>query len=186
MRAAGMSVVCCKWSCIVCRALVTRSSETCPDMDRLIPEESSHPFQAPPQPCFNRVLPCHWACSGRKGTGRRVQVQGHLAFRIFSEKKGGKQVAANQDGQVGRPWRVQRTSALAHRRGWRCGNHHTSKVCLSPSSFFSPGVFLLRLSFCIAWQPYCERSFLLHVFLRCESSVLCRVGSFHAWLHASL
>ena len=56
-----MTVLCCKWSCIMCRAVATSSSETCSDVGGAVAEESSHPFQALLHPCFHRVVPCHWA-----------------------------------------------------------------------------------------------------------------------------
>ena len=52
----------------------------------------------------------------------------------------------------GRTWRVQKTSALGYRRGWRRGNHRTSKVC--PFLIFL-SVFLFRIFFRSAWQPHC-------------------------------
>ena len=58
-----ITVVCCKWSCNMCRAFVTRSSETCSGFcaGEAVAEESSHPFQALLHPCFQRtgsVLTC--------------------------------------------------------------------------------------------------------------------------------
>ena len=49
-------MVCCKWSCIMSRAFVTRSSDICSDMDGVVAEESSRAFQAPFQPCFHRLV----------------------------------------------------------------------------------------------------------------------------------
>ena len=58
-----MTVVCCKCSCIMCKAFVTRSSETCSGFcaGEAVAEESSHPSQALLHRCFHRELPCHWA-----------------------------------------------------------------------------------------------------------------------------
>ena len=50
-----MTVVYCKWSCIVCKAVVTCSSDTCCDTGDVVAGESSHPFQEPLQPCFHQV-----------------------------------------------------------------------------------------------------------------------------------
>ena len=59
-----------------------------------------------------------------------------------------------------RPWRVQKTSALAHRHGRRRGNHYTSNLCslfyFFPASFCSPfphvlfGSLTVRARFCFA------------------------------------
>ena len=58
-----MTVVCWKWSCIMCRAFVTHSSETCCGFcpEEAVAEESSHPVQALLHPCFHRLVPCHRA-----------------------------------------------------------------------------------------------------------------------------
>ena len=53
---------------------------------------------------------------------------------------------------MGTPRRVQKTSALAHKRGGRRSNHHTLKVC--PFLVLFPKVFLFRTSFCTVWQPH--------------------------------
>ena len=59
--------------------------------------------------------------------------------------------------EMGRPWRVQGTSALAYRRGQRRGNHHASKVFPFPFR----GAFPYRNFFCTAWRPHCGRFSLL-------------------------
>ena len=58
-----MTVVCCTWSFIICRAVVTRSWETCSGFHQseAVAEKSSDPFQALLQLYFHRVVPCHWA-----------------------------------------------------------------------------------------------------------------------------
>ena len=83
-------MVCCKWSCIMCRAFVTRSSEICSDMDGAMAEELSHPFQAP----FHHWKRCCASWSPEKS--RRVQVQGHLTLRMVWRKKSGRQIVVDQ------------------------------------------------------------------------------------------
>ena len=45
----------------MCKAFVTHSSEFWSNVAGAVAVESSHPYQAPFQPCFHRVVPCHWA-----------------------------------------------------------------------------------------------------------------------------
>ena len=59
----AFSVSACGEITVVCRAFVTRSSETCSGFcaGEAVAEESSHPFQALLHPCFQRKAPCHRA-----------------------------------------------------------------------------------------------------------------------------
>ena len=67
------------------------SSEICPGFcaGEAEAEESSHPSQAPLQPCFYRVRPCRpWLEELLLLlVTRRVQVQEHLTLRMVSRKK---------------------------------------------------------------------------------------------------
>ena len=85
-RRWAMTVVCCKPSCIVCKAVVARSSEICSGFctGETVAEESSHPFQAPLQPFFRRVLPCHgtWLEELLLLAGEKLHTAGHHAFRM--------------------------------------------------------------------------------------------------------
>ena len=84
------------------RTFVTHSSKTCSDVDGVVAEESSHSFQAPLQPCFHRVVPCHWArleellmlWSQEKRQARASSWAPRTSDGF--EEKGGKQIVVNQ------------------------------------------------------------------------------------------
>ena len=84
-RLWDMTVVCWKLSCIVCKVVVTFSSNTCSQMGGVVVEESSHPFQATFQLCFQRAAPAtgrdwrSWGCSWSLEKGRR---EPHRASRL--------------------------------------------------------------------------------------------------------
>ena len=126
------------------QVVVARSSETCSGFcaGGAVAEESS-------------VIPClgSCCCSGSPGTGKQATPRSR-------EKR---RQARRRDFRAvdwGRSCRVQRTSALASRRGQHGGNHHTSKG-LSPSSSLFLGVSLsLFHTNCVAWRSTSLRALL--------------------------
>ena len=193
-----MPLVCCRWSCIMCRAFVTRSSGIGSDVHgcnrRIVP---SPPGVVP----SNDRLPAtgrDWRsrCCSWRARGRRVRIRGHLSLRMVSRQRKGaagrasKDRAACEEGHGGSegPLRWPRC-------GQWCGNRHISRfqgVFVSSFFFFSapfssPRFFLnclvsltMRVLFCwcVSRRSECRRE------MRCLIHFSLFEG-FRAWQHAS-
>ena len=164
-----MTVDCCECSCIVCKAVVTRSSDTCSGFcaGETVVEEPSQPFQAPLQPCFHQVLrhrPWLEELLLLIGHRRKQQACAHTWAPYTSAslvtKRRARQAERRKTGvKTRKATEGSEELTLARQCGQRRTHHRMAlgisghKSCAALSS--SLGAFLFLASFRVPWQPSC-------------------------------
>ena len=154
-----MTVFCCELSCTACRAVVTRSSDTCvgPGAGGVVGGLSAQPSQ----PLCHSCLPlgAELRCHGSSLPRLLYLLIGH--WRKNANTWAPSHASSGLETTFRARQAERRRSGLKVRPASQQASHFgiSVRTCLSLLLSFFLVPLLSALSFCILWQPHCAHSF---------------------------